>query len=144
MERDSRTMAAIAELRKYICLKTTVENLQDELKMVESKMQASGGTLSAVPIHGGGCRQEEKMVHGIDKKDLLTKQIEEKETVVQIIERTLAALNEREKRVLEVTYIYNSESPIDRLCEELNVEEITVHRIKKRALQKYVEMRGTA
>ena len=142
MERDARTSAAIAELRNYTCLKTTVENLNDEIKITDTKMKSSGGTLSAVPIHGGGCRQEEKLIHGIDKKDRLHAQLEEKETLLNIIDRTLSALNERERRVLEVTYIYNSENAVDTLCEELNVEEITVHRTKRRALQKYVEMRG--
>lgn len=143
MERDTKTQAAIDELRNYICLKTSAENIRDEIEMLDASMRASGGGLSPVPIHGGGCRQEEKWIKGIDKKKLLEKQLKEKETVVKIIERTLSVLSERERRVLEVTYIYDSDSPIDRLCEELNVEEITVHRTKRRALQKYVEMRGT-
>ena len=143
MEKDTKTRAAIDELRNYICLKTAVANLRDQFKMVESSMRSTGGSMSPVPIHGGGCHQEEKLVNGIDKKDILKQQLEEKETLVKIIVRTLSALSERERRVLEVTYIYDSDSPVDRLCEELNIEEVTVHRTKRRALQKYVEMRGT-
>lgn len=142
MQRDEKTQAAINELKKYTSLKTTVENLQDELIKADAAMKATGGNLSPVPIHGGGCRQEEKMINGIDKKDRLKIQLEEKKASVRIIERTLSALTQRERRVLEVTYIDDCESAVDRLCEELNVEEITVHRTKRRALQKYVEMRG--
>lgn len=140
--RDEKTQAAITELRNYNSLKTTVENLQDERIRTDAAMKSTGGSLSPVPIHGGGCRQEEKMINGIAKKDMIEIQLKEKEATVRIIERTLSALTQREKRVLEVSYIYDSDNPVDRLCEELNVEEITVHRIKRRALQKYVEMRG--
>lgn len=141
MGRDAKTQVTIDELKKYNGLKALVENLNDEIIMLDTSMKSSGGSFNSIPIHGGTCRQEEKLIKGIDKKQLLENQLRENEMKVKIIERTLSTLSERERRVLEVTYIYNVEFPIDILCEELNVEEITIHRIKRRALQKYAEMR---
>lgn len=141
MERDTNTRKAIEELKNYNCIKAAVENLNDEIKMIEASMRATGGILSPIPIHGGGCKQEEKLINSIDKKSNLLIKVNEKKTLIEIIDRSLSVLNHRERRAVEVAYIQDCESAVDVLCEEFNVEEITVHRIKRRALEKYINAR---
>ena len=139
------TKAAAAELRALPYERKRLESLRLELEAINTALYSPrGATLSAVPTHGGGNRQEDKIVNIIDdpRRDTLMRLIGEQEKRLELIESTLALLSPLERRLLDASYMGTCTVPMAELTAETNYSDVQINRIKYAALSKYAYMRG--
>ena len=139
------TKAAAAELHSLPYERKRLESLRLELEAINTALYSPrGATLSAVPTHGGGNRQEDKIIGIIDnpRRDTLMRLIGEQEKRLELIESTLALLSPLERRLINEMYVNGNPMPIADLMLETNYSDRQIYRICYAALTKYAYARG--
>ncbi len=138
------TKAAAAELHALPYERKRLESLRLELEAINTALYSPrGATLSAVPAHGGGNRQEDKIVGIISdpRRDALMHLIEDQEKKLGLIESTLALLSPLERRVIDA-FCGEHHTGMAEMMAETNYSDVQINRIKYAALSKYAYMRG--
>ncbi len=135
---------AIEDLRKYKYLKGSLENIRERIKVLELKYQSvKCATVDKVPVKGGSSRIEEYMLDNIVERQRLEYLYEANKKLVELIEKGLKKLNEKEYLILEKFYIDRPKKPIEFLSEKLGIEQAQIYRLRKEALYKFtVNMYG--
>lgn len=122
-----------------------LESLKRELEAINTVLYSPrGATLSAAPTHGGGNRQEDKVVGIIDdpRRDTLMRLIRDEEQKIKLIESSLDLLSPLERRLLVATCVDDRPASMAQLMLETNYSDRQINRIKFSALRKYAYMRG--
>lgn len=138
------TKMAAAELEGLPRDRQRIKALKLELECINTKLYSpSGATIDAIPTHGGGNKQEEKIIKAIDnpRRKALQKEIKELSAKVASIEETVERLTMIEKRVVQAYYLGGAYT-MARLMHETNYSESHLIRIKLEALRHYAYMRG--
>lgn len=138
------TKMAAKELRGIPDERIRLESLRTELEAINTALYSPrGATLSAVPTHGGGNRQEDKIVNIIDDpaREAIKRNIEITRKRLALIDAALDRLTPLERRLLEASYI-GEHVPMAKLMAETNYSDVQINRIKYAALSKYANMRG--
>ena len=130
---------AIEDLRCYERRRSSLGNIQERigaLKDTYKSVKCSMGS-DAVAVQGGGSRIEDRMLSNIVERERLTYTYNAAAKLVELTERGLAGLDQRERRVLELFYLAPAKGNVERLCDELGYEQRQVYRIKDEALYKF-------
>lgn len=138
------TKAAAAEIRAIPYERKRLESLRGELEAINTALYSPrGATLSAVPTHGGGNRQEDKIIGIIDdpRRDTLMRLISEQEKKLALIESSLALLSPMERRIVEV-FCKEHPTGMATMMAETNYSDRQINRMWFAALTKYAYMRG--
>jgi hypothetical protein len=121
-----------------------LESLRGELEAINTALYSPrGATLSAAPTHGGGNRQEDKIVGIIDdpRRETLKRLIAEQEKKLSLIESTLALLSPTERRIVEA-FCKEHSTGMASMMAETNYSDRQINRMRFAALTKYAYMRG--
>jgi len=138
------TKLAAAELEGLTRDRQRIKALKLELEGINAKLYSPrGATIDAVPTHGGGNKQEDKIVKAIDnpRRKAIQKEIKEITAKVAAIEETVEQLPAIERRVVQACYMGGSYT-MARLMQETNYSESHLIRKKLEALRHYAYMRG--
>lgn len=138
------TKMAAAELEGLARDRQRIKALKLELEGINTKLYSPrGATLDAVPTHGGGNKQEDKIVKAIEnpKRKALQKEIKQLSARVEAIEETVEQLPMIERRVVQAYYMGGAYT-MARLMQETNYSESHLIRKKLDALRHYAYMRG--
>jgi hypothetical protein len=115
-----------------------LENMREHYRALsEDSTAVKGAVMDRVPVKGGSTPYEERLMNNMVKRDLLRERMRSTTRLVRLTERACGTLTDGEKRVLELFYMRRTPGHIDRLCEELNVEQAQVYRIRNAALKKF-------
>ena len=126
------------DLRRYMRRKDSLQNIQDKIASLDDRMQSiRGGMSDATPVQGGDIRAQENLINCIAEKERLVHTRAAVARLVKLVERGLAGLTDQERRVLELFYIQQQAGHVERLMEELHVEQTQIYRIKDAALYKF-------
>lgn len=129
---------AVQRLKSYEARKTAMEAIPERVRLLEMQFTSiRAAKTDATPVQEEGNKREEMLVGNISQREELQKNYKIAKREVDLTEKGLAALTEREQRVLYMFYINRQHGHIDRLCSELNVEKSTVYRMKDDALRKF-------
>ena len=136
--------AAIDDLKKYIDLRDSLKNISDRISALKLNYTSiKSATIDVVPVKGGSSKIEDRLINNIVERQRLEYTYKATKKLVDIIERGLNGLDEKEKLVLERFFIYRSSGHVERLMEELNYEQRRVYQIKDEALYKFtIKMYG--
>lgn len=140
MQRDYKAIA-LSDLRAYPARKAALQNLKDKIAALQERFDGmSSATADAVPVQGGGNRQEEKMIDNIVERERLRLNYEVDRTCVEIMERGLAVLSPDEQHIV-LSFAdarRGGESYVaDRLAAEMNMDRSTIYRMRNDALRQY-------
>ena len=135
---------AIKDLREYQCIKESLVNIPAEIKELEMSVQTiKSVTYDKTPVAGGTSGREDALISNIDRRGRLTENLAVAQSKAKRIERGLAVLSEREKRVLDGFFMHRSYGHVERLADELGYDNSHIYRIKEDALKKFtLEMFG--
>ena len=129
---------AIQDLRKYKYLKASLENIAERMEALRCRfLSIRSAAIDKVPVKGGFSRYEDNLLNIIVEKDRLKYLYRANKTLLNLIERGLASLDETERLVLEKFYIDRPKNHVEKLMEELNYEKSRVYEIKDQALYKF-------
>lgn len=136
-------LQAKQDLREYRSLCKALENIPEQLLELERRAtEPRGVQYDRTPVQGGASGREESLARYIDLKTQLQSNLETTAAKVRRIERSLDALPQLERRVLELSFVEHW--PASAVCEAVGYEERTVRNIKRRALSRFaVAMYGT-
>lgn len=130
--------AAIEDLRIYAAQKQSLKNIPERIEgLREDKFRIKGSTLSAVPMHGGASRYEDKLLNCITEIGRLEELIPPIQRKVTLIEKGLSGLSDTERKVLDGFYIMPTNGSVQRLAMDLGYEQRQVYRIRDAALYRY-------
>lgn len=135
---------AAKDLKTYPQRKAAVQNIKEKIKILEEQMVSLKGISADEPVMGGLSKHEERLLNNITERERLSFSLKIAEELIDLTEKGLATLEERERQVLEGFYMQRAVNHVEALCEKMHIEKSTLYRIKDEALRKFtVAMYGT-
>jgi hypothetical protein len=136
--------AAIDDLKQYIDMRDSLCNVNERIAALKLKYTGIKSTnMETAPVKGGTSKIEDRLIDNIVERQRLEYTYKATKKLVDIIQRGLDGLDEKERLVLERFYIYRTSGHVERLMEELNYEQRRIYQIKDEALYKFtVKMYG--
>jgi len=129
---------AIEKLKRYDAMHTAQQNIAREIaRLKEEAFAIRRADPSAAPVRGSGGRYDEVLMNNIVKRQELAWTLKQVKLWISNTDRGLQALNEEERQVLQRLYLYPKKGAVDRLCEELGLEQSSVYRRRDQALEHF-------
>lgn len=129
---------AINKLKGYEAHKRSLENIPEELARLGSAfVSVRGATTDSTPVSGGGSTQEDVMLSNIVHRQELKRTLKQAKLWVSTVDRAMSVLDNEERKVLEMMYIYRAKGNVDRLCDALGIEKAQVYRRRDKALRHF-------
>lgn len=127
------------KLRKHKARQAALERLNDQLNTIEMELLWGPRAVrtDATPVQGGGNGWEEATLNRIAERDELRRQGHIVRNKVLLVSRALEALDEEDRKVLELFYVDRPTDYITRLCQLLHVEKAQVYKRKDQALRNF-------
>ena len=129
---------AIEKLRRYDIMRQALRNIPEEIDRLkaESTLLRSPSAKS-IHVRGGGGGQEDARINNIVQRQELERTLRQVRQWLAIADRGLLALDSDERLILQHLYLYPQKGAIDRLCNELGVEQSSVYRKRDQALHRF-------
>ncbi len=129
---------AIDKLKGYGAHKRALENIPDELARLKSAYQhIRSARTDSTPVVGGGNTREDVMLSNIVHRQELELTLRQAKLWVAVVDRALAILDDEERLVLGRFYIQRGKGNVQRLCDELRLEQSSVYRRRDSALRHF-------
>ena len=129
---------AIADLRCYRSRKMSIESMTERLKALGDKFGAIRcATTDSTPVMGGASRIEDSLINNIVERQRLGLNIDATARLIDLTERGLSSLDDRQKTVLEKFYVDRPQRHVEWLSEYLNESPAEVYRDKDEALYNF-------
>ena len=127
---------AIAKLKDYTAQKESLQNIPEEISRLESEAYSiKSATSDGTPVKGGGSGREDRLLSNIARRGELDLMLDRAKKSVSIVERGLNVLNQEERHILDVMYIYREKGYVSRLMDEYNLaEESSLYKKANKAL----------
>ena len=137
---------AIEKLKRYDAMHTAQQNIAREIaRLKEEAFAIRRADPEATPVRGSGGRYDEALMNNIVKRQELAWTLKQVKLWIANTDRGLTALNDEERQVLQRLYLYPEKGAMNRLCEELGMEQSTVYRKRDQALEHFtIAMYGFA
>ena len=124
-------------LTRYRLRQSAVETLPLELRRLELESDGRAAASDTTPVQGGGTVIEDRMLSNITRRENTARALNEARLEVERLEAALGELTADEYRALELMYIDRQRGSVERLREELGLEdERSVYKRADRALRK--------
>ena len=132
------------DLQTYPQRKAAVENIKEKIKILEEQFTSLKGISAGEPVMGGTSKQEDKWLDNISERERLGFSLKIAEALVELTEKGLEVLDDRERKILEGFYMRREDNHIEKLCERFHLEKTRLYEIKDNALKKFtIAMYGT-
>lgn len=126
------------KLRLYEVRRTSLEAIPCEIKRLEEEYTSIRRGRLGGPARGGNRSPEDAMLTNIVRREELWSQLHNAQAWCALVEKGLAALSETDRLLLDRFYIHPEKDAASRLCEELDLQELSsVYRRRRRALQRF-------
>ena len=126
------------KLRRYDGMHRALGNIPEEIRRLKEDaraMRSSGG--AHISVRGGGGHREDALIDNLVKRQELEWTLKRVKHWILVADRGLAALLPDEKLILQRLYLHPEKGALQRLCDELGVEQSTVYRKRDQALQRF-------
>lgn len=131
---------AIEKLKEYSLKKNSIATLTDEIRELQSRrrsIQSSGS--DGMPVSGGTNRREDMLTGTIVRQKELEENLRVVSRWVKRVEAGLAALDEKERCILERFYIHPEKNAADRLAMDFGIDVKTVYYRKNIAVIRFTK-----
>lgn len=126
-------------LNSYTGSLAALDTLPDQIRILELGFASiRSATTDQTPVQGGGNKREEALNSNILKREELERRLEHAQLTVRIVERAMETLNNEDRRLLEIKYIYRQRNATERLRREYCfADKRSVYKIVDRALERF-------
>lgn len=132
------------ELKTYPQRKEAVENIKKRIKILDEQFKSLKGISVGEPVMGGASRQEDKWLDNISERARLSFSLEIAEALVELTEKGLSVLDDKERQILEGFYMQRADNHVEKLCDRFHLEKTRLYELKDNALKKFTTaMYGT-
>lgn len=131
---------ALEKLQRLDPMRQAVRNLPVEINRLEIDACAIRGVSMDRPaVKTGSSRREDAMLNNLVHRQELTWNLEKAKLWVETVQDALMTLSPEEKLILSRLYICPEKGALERLCQELGVEQSSVYRKRERALKRFTQ-----
>lgn len=128
---------AVEKLKRYGAMQTALENIPAEIRLLQDDAAALRSA-SAPKVGGrGSSTREDALINNIVRRQELEWNLKQVKQWLSLTDRGLQALEPEELLVLRRMYLTPERGAVDRLCEELGVEQASVYRKRDKALHRF-------
>ena len=126
------------DLARYGGQLVAVTTLPDELRRLELEYESIKiANTDTTPVQGGGTVYEDRLLTNIARREKTSMALSMTQIDIERIEAALDCLDETERHIVDTMYIHRQRGAIERLREELGLEdERSVYKRAERALKK--------
>ena len=131
---------AMEKLRQYDTMRAALYNIPQEIKRLKAEAYGIRTSLiGATPVRGGGGHREDALINNVVHRQELEWTLKQVKHWLANADRGLMALSEDERLVLQRLYLYPEQGAIDKLCQELGVEQSSIYRKRDQALEQFTK-----
>lgn len=131
---------AIDDLRTINYWTEFLRHSEERLAALDADIASIHSALKdATPVQGGTSTAEDRLISNIDERGRLEANINSVNVRLKAIRGALDALTADEQLILDRFFINRVDRYIDRLCDELNIEQAQVYRRKDEALRHFTK-----
>lgn len=131
---------AIDDLRTINYWTEFLRHSEERLAALDADIASIHSALKdATPVQGGTSTAEDRLISNIDERGRLEANINSVSVRLKAIRGALDALTADEQLILDRFFINRVDRYIDRLCDELNIEQAQVYRRKDEALRHFTK-----
>lgn len=135
---------ATKDLKTYPQRKESIENIKEKIKVLDEQFVSLKGISAGEPVMGGASKQEDKWLDNISERERLSFSLKIAEALVELTEKGLSVLDDKEQQILEGFYMKRVENHVEKLCERFHLEKTRLYELKDNALKKFtIAMYGT-
>ena len=129
---------AMEKLRRYDAMRHALRNIPEEMARLElDAKRIRSARADTPPVQGGGNRREEQLLDNLVHRQELQWLLQQARSWVNMTERALSTLSPEEKLILHRMFILPERGSLERLCQELGVEQASIYRRRDRALHRF-------
>ena len=129
---------AMEKLRRYGCMQQALQNIPEEIsRLKDAACTLRGATTDATPVKGGGNRREEALINNLVERQELEWSLQQVKQWLAVTDRGLSALTPEERLILQRLYLFPERGALNRLCNELGVEQSSIYRRRDQALHRF-------
>lgn len=129
---------AMEKLRRYDAMCHALRNIPEEMARLElDAKRIRSARVDATPVQGGGNRRDEQLLDNLVHRQELQWSLQQAKRWVKMTERALSTLSPEEKLILHRMFILPERGSLERLCQELGVEQASIYRRRDRALHHF-------
>jgi RNA polymerase sigma factor (sigma-70 family) len=124
------------DLMQYQWILKNIEKLEEKLLEIDTQLQRITTRYTLVSVSRTGSRDVmgELIVKKIEVEEEINRKLQESYRKLREIERVIEKLDEKEKLLMRLRYIYGKSW--GEICDEMNYSWKQIHRIHKQALDK--------
>lgn len=131
---------AIDDLRAINYWTEFLRHSEERLAALDADIASIHSALKdATPVQGGTSTAEDRLISNIDERGRLEANINSVNVRLKAIRGALDTLTADEQLILDRFFINRVDRYIDRLCDELNIEQAQVYRRKDEALRHFTK-----
>lgn len=129
---------AIDHLSRYEPMVRAIENIPDEIDRLEQQALAIGGCdLRSPRVRATPQPHEDKLLSNLVKRQALEHSLQNAKSWVKTADHALSVLTKEEKQILLYMYIRPEKGAVQKLCENLCVEQSSIYRRRDTALYRF-------
>ena len=129
---------AMERLRQYDAMCLAADNIPQEISRLEAAATAiRSARTDGCRVQSGGNRREEMLLDNMMSRQELHWRLDQTQIWLACTNKALSALDPEEKLVLQRLYIYPEKGSLERLCNELGVENSSIYRKRDKALRHF-------
>lgn len=129
---------AMEKLRKYDAMCLAADNIPQEIRRLEEAATAiRSARTDGSFVQASGSRREEILLDNMMSRQELHWRLDQTQMWLSCMNKALAALSPEEKLVLQRFYIYPEKGSVEKLCQELGLENSSVYRKRDKALHRF-------
>ncbi len=129
---------AMDKLRNYHIMRQAFLNLPEEISRLEQESRKLRSVAPDVtPVKNGSSKQQEALLNNLVQREELARALGQVTRWLNVCERGLKALTEEERLILQRLYLNPERGGLQRLCDELDVEQSTIYRRRDEALHRF-------
>lgn len=128
---------AIDRLQKYTAMEKAVENLPEELKRVEQQSYGLTSKPDTLRVDYTPKAGDNAMLNHLVHRQELEMAYENARIWVSTTRRAMLALTREDQAILYSMYVQPQKGAVNKLCEQLGVEQSSVYRKRDSALYRF-------
>ena len=129
---------AMEKLRRYDTMRQALRNIPEELQRLKTEAVAiRGARTDGIFVRGSGNKQEDARINNIVEQQELEQTLKQVRQWLAVTERGLLSLDDEQRHILQRLYLYPQKGALDRLCNELGMEQSTIYRKRDQALLRF-------
>lgn len=126
-------------LRNYEVMQISLITLPEELERLDREATALKSSMNGgEPVVGGRGDPDDRIISNMVRREGIKANIELAQIHVRLVDKGLSALDDDERLILDRMFIHRAQGNVDRLCQELDIENPPgVYKRKDKALRRF-------